>query len=73
MSILPHNRVGGELTLKDFQNSSVMSPTKKDTKKKRPKDEQKSGTHPAYEGIWDSATTLRTPPNPPETHYKGDV
>lgn len=34
VSILPHDGVGGELTLKDFQNSPVMSPNKKDTKKK---------------------------------------
>lgn len=34
VSISPHDGVGGELTLKDFQKSPVMSPNKKDTKEK---------------------------------------
>lgn len=34
VSILPHDGVGGELTLKDFSNSPLMSPKKKDPKKK---------------------------------------
>lgn len=65
--------VGGKLTLKDIQNSPVMSPNKKRHQEKRLKDKHKSGTHPTCEGVWDRATTLRTPPNLFEPPYKGDV